>query len=330
MKIDSYVLPKVHFAAEKIRKDVAHPFAQSVKDLTNRVVLNAAHKIQKGAQYLSNEVAPVLEDKVIAISNAAVPVVNKGIDAVGNSFQAGVNVVSKTTSDGIEQIGQKVLGEQRHSRIKKIANNLSINFNNSINSLAGKIKKVTEHDNLTHKQHLQYAGPLSLSNANIQYKIGYPPNYYPAASTNPIASSNTITTTKQETSESEDETTNNNLDHEKMTMPQALRKLVSNTAYKISEQILGTNLTEAVAPIARSVSDAISKNLPTVTAPNQVVSNEPSEKLRTCTTPEGQKGFCQDLRDCPDLVLKLSVLRRSICFKRLFSPGVCCPDVGQL
>lgn len=44
-----------------------------------------------------------------------------------------------------------------------------------------------------------------------------------------------------------------------------------------------------------------------------------------CITPTGAAGRCEDLSVCPSLLLDLSGLRDSLCFKRLFIPGVCCP-----
>lgn len=44
-----------------------------------------------------------------------------------------------------------------------------------------------------------------------------------------------------------------------------------------------------------------------------------------CLTPGGLAGRCEDLSVCPSLLLDLSSLRDSLCFKRLFIPGVCCP-----
>lgn len=44
-----------------------------------------------------------------------------------------------------------------------------------------------------------------------------------------------------------------------------------------------------------------------------------------CITPLGSPGRCEDLSVCPSLLLNLSGLRDSLCFKRLFIPGVCCP-----
>ena len=48
---------------------------------------------------------------------------------------------------------------------------------------------------------------------------------------------------------------------------------------------------------------------------------------RSCTTPHGKNGYCLDLSDCPELILDLQVLRKSVCFKSLFVPGVCCPII---
>lgn len=45
-----------------------------------------------------------------------------------------------------------------------------------------------------------------------------------------------------------------------------------------------------------------------------------------CITPFGTAGRCEDLSVCPSLLLNLSGLRDSLCFKRLFIPGVCCPS----
>lgn len=44
-----------------------------------------------------------------------------------------------------------------------------------------------------------------------------------------------------------------------------------------------------------------------------------------CKTPSGKPGKCEDLSSCPSLLLDLGQLRQSLCFKRLFVPGVCCP-----
>lgn len=36
--------------------------------------------------------------------------------------------------------------------------------------------------------------------------------------------------------------------------------------------------------------------------------------------------YCDDLSNCPQLLLNLGSLRQSLCFKSLFVPGVCCPQ----
>lgn len=52
---------------------------------------------------------------------------------------------------------------------------------------------------------------------------------------------------------------------------------------------------------------------------------EGKEGENRCTTPQGRPGRCEDLSVCPELLLNLGDLRDSLCFKRLFIPGVCCP-----
>lgn len=48
-----------------------------------------------------------------------------------------------------------------------------------------------------------------------------------------------------------------------------------------------------------------------------------------CRTPDGRFGKCDDLSNCPALLLDLTHLRESLCFKSLFVPGVCCPVSGS-
>eukprot|EP00096_Caligus_rogercresseyi_P010161 TRINITY_DN3602_c0_g1_i1.p1 TRINITY_DN3602_c0_g1~~TRINITY_DN3602_c0_g1_i1.p1 ORF type:complete len:457 (-),score=92.04 TRINITY_DN3602_c0_g1_i1:168-1538(-) len=47
-----------------------------------------------------------------------------------------------------------------------------------------------------------------------------------------------------------------------------------------------------------------------------------------CTTPKKKSGKCLDIQDCPLLLADFTTLRKSICFKAGFIPGVCCPDRG--
>lgn len=91
--------------------------------------------------------------------------------------------------------------------------------------------------------------------------------------------------------------------------------------YTISKNVLGRNMTDTIAPIVKGALPP----LVTLTS-GKVVIPESSEGItRPCTTPDGIYGNCEDLSNCPQLLLNLSHLRQSICFKSLFVPGVCCP-----
>uniref|UniRef100_A0A182N475 Peptidase S1 domain-containing protein n=1 Tax=Anopheles dirus TaxID=7168 RepID=A0A182N475_9DIPT len=57
---------------------------------------------------------------------------------------------------------------------------------------------------------------------------------------------------------------------------------------------------------------------------NKIVESQKDVENR-CRTPDGRPGRCEDLSTCPGLLLDLSHLRESLCFKSLFVPGVCCP-----
>ena len=93
--------------------------------------------------------------------------------------------------------------------------------------------------------------------------------------------------------------------------------------YTISKNVLGPNVTDTIAPIVR---DAFP---PIVTLhPGKVTLTDNAAAGRPCTTPDGRAGTCDDLSNCPQLLLDLGNLRQSICFKSLFVPGVCCPRRG--
>ncbi|BET02075.1 Tryp_SPc [Nesidiocoris tenuis] len=81
--------------------------------------------------------------------------------------------------------------------------------------------------------------------------------------------------------------------------------------YTISKNVLGRNMTDTIAPLVRGL--PIGK----VT--------KPGGGGNSCQTPQGAQGTCEDLSNCPQLLLDLASLRQSICFKSLFVPGVCCP-----
>jgi hypothetical protein len=94
---------------------------------------------------------------------------------------------------------------------------------------------------------------------------------------------------------------------------------LSGAIYTISKNVLGSNVTDTIAPLVRGALPQSGK----VTQPGDPATTRP------CTTPDGRQGTCDDLSSCPQLLLDLSNLRHSICFKSLFVPGVCCPRRGS-
>lgn len=101
---------------------------------------------------------------------------------------------------------------------------------------------------------------------------------------------------------------------------QNLKKL-PNALYTISKNVLGPNVTNKIAPIVKKALPKVLPDAPITRITTELDRND--EKF--CTTPEGEEGFCEDLSNCPQLLLNLINLRESLCFKDLFVPGVCCP-----
>uniref|UniRef100_A0A2A4JQ92 Peptidase S1 domain-containing protein n=1 Tax=Heliothis virescens TaxID=7102 RepID=A0A2A4JQ92_HELVI len=97
-------------------------------------------------------------------------------------------------------------------------------------------------------------------------------------------------------------------------LPQAL--------YTISKNVLGRNVTDKIAPIVKK---ALPKVLPDAPITKIATADRVDDDAKYCTTPEGEEGICEDLSNCPQLLLNLVNLRESLCFKDLFVPGVCCP-----
>ncbi|XP_068081874.1 proclotting enzyme [Anabrus simplex] len=110
-----------------------------------------------------------------------------------------------------------------------------------------------------------------------------------------------------------------NMTRERDDLPAPSRELPA-AIYTISKNVLGRNVTDAIAPLVRGALPPL-VNL----AGGKVTVEEGSGSGRTCSTPNGDQGICDDLSNCPQLLLDLSGLRESICFKSLFVPGVCCP-----
>lgn len=121
-------------------------------------------------------------------------------------------------------------------------------------------------------------------------------------------------------------------------------KELPSAIYTISKNILGRNVTDSIAPLVRGVGLPLKPStsmVPVVLSSPGDLTVAPSdtiekiidrEKIETgtpnsasCTTAAGGQGKCQDLSNCPQLLLDLTKLRQSICFKSLFVPGVCCP-----
>lgn len=111
-------------------------------------------------------------------------------------------------------------------------------------------------------------------------------------------------------------------------------KELPSALYTISKNVLGQNITDSIAPIVRGVTLPLQRptEKPSTPAPVQDNVAQASEQVLEqekgsgkCITADGGPGKCQDLSNCPQLLLDLTKLRQSLCFKKLFVPGVCCP-----
>lgn len=89
----------------------------------------------------------------------------------------------------------------------------------------------------------------------------------------------------------------------------------------LTADISGRNVTDSIAPLVRGVTLPLRA---TPVTPSVEISDREKEPSG-CTTADGTPGKCQDLSNCPQLLLDLTKLRQSLCFKSLFVPGVCCP-----
>ncbi|CAG0891231.1 unnamed protein product [Cyprideis torosa] len=102
-------------------------------------------------------------------------------------------------------------------------------------------------------------------------------------------------------------------------------------------QILGPNLLpEEVVPYVHNffprpseLKDFVSTSPVRLQAGRLTVdlpTNQNVEEARPCRTSDGGQGKCLELQNCPALIVNFRQIRRSICFRRLFLPGVCCPS----
>lgn len=106
-------------------------------------------------------------------------------------------------------------------------------------------------------------------------------------------------------------------------------KELPSALYTISKNILGRNVTDSIAPLVSSIRLGGSTTTHLEPSSNEeLVNKDSSSNPSECTTAEGGAGRCQDLSNCPQLLLDLTKLRQSLCFKSLFVPGVCCPLNG--
>ncbi|XP_047477044.1 proclotting enzyme-like [Penaeus chinensis] len=316
--LDRHVVPHVRYAAERITEDVAPSIGHALMRAGNQVALRTAEGLQAGAQVIKTKIVPAIEERLVQASNAAVPVINHGLDVLEATIQKSADVVSKSTAKGIDRLSSTVLGEQRHTRVKTIANNIHGGINNGLNNLAGAINNLnsrnTNNNAFTDQDYHDYVISQYDSSRGPQYVPEYPDGHYLP----------------------DYPTDYSQYSYQQQTPPKtvggALSQVVTNGAYTLSRHVLGHNLTDALAPIAKSVSNVVGQTIPAVSLgdgrividlPNTDIERDDSS--RSCTTPVGEAGLCKDLSDCPNLILDLTNLRKSVCFKSLFVPGVCCP-----
>ncbi|XP_058451247.1 proclotting enzyme isoform X4 [Malaya genurostris] len=135
---------------------------------------------------------------------------------------------------------------------------------------------------------------------------------------------------------------------------------VPNAILTLTETVLGHNVTKTFEPLIKRVGESgveptNKEDVAAVTATSEMQKKKKKKKNKVkrkdpthvettkkppvinkivesskdaenrCTTPDGRPGRCEDLSTCPGLLLDLTHLRESLCFKSLFVPGVCCP-----
>lgn len=324
--LDQHVVPNVRNAARRITKEVAPALGTTILRAGNTLALRAAEGLQATAHVVSQRLVPAIEDRLVQATNAAVPYINDGLDALGAGIQKGAQVVSRSAAKGVDKLGSSMLGRRRHHRVKTIASNLKGGITSSLNSLAGAITDLTSPDHsTTNNDYDDY----------YDYRYYHDYNDYYSSYSSPTNHHNHPIPPDSYTYYGPDRGGDAGGSGSKVrTVGQAIARVVDNTAYSLSSSLLGHNLTQAVAPIAKSVRKSVSGSVPAVSfgdgrividLPGTENSERNDSPPRSCTTPDGGEGACQDLSDCPDLILDLTNLRKSVCFKSLFVPGVCCP-----
>ena len=314
-------MPSVRHATRRLTHEVAPALGNTILRAGNHLALRAAEGLQDTVQVVNQRLVPAIEERLVHVTNAAVPYINDGIDAFGAGIHQGAEVVSRSAAKGVDQIGRKVLGRRRHHRVKTIANNLKSSITSSLNTIAGAITDLTSPDQpTTNTDYRDSHDYRDYHDFRDQSTYDYSTNYHdyytrPARGGHESVSGSDV-----------------------HTVGQALAHVVDDTAYSLAYRVLGKNLTQAVAPLAKSVSKTVSESMPAVSfgdgrividLPGTDISERTEAPPRSCTTPGGKEGACQDLGDCPDLILNLTNLRKSVCFKSLFVPGVCCPFEGS-
>lgn len=111
----------------------------------------------------------------------------------------------------------------------------------------------------------------------------------------------------------------------------------SNVKYTILSCLFsGRNVTDSIAPLVRGVALPLRPvPIDSSTSPSsssfavEISQDDKAKESIDCTTADGNPGKCQDLSNCPQLLLDLTKLRQSLCFKSLFVPGVCCQSTDK-
>lgn len=126
------------------------------------------------------------------------------------------------------------------------------------------------------------------------------------------------------------------------TVPENKDESIPNAILTLTKNVLGENAEKTIEPLIKRVGASEAEK-----TPKEVKNKKKDEKIQKqdmepsasskveeiqekdgqnrCRTPAGGPGRCDDLSNCPALLLNLVGLRDSLCFKSLFVPGVCCP-----